>query len=90
MSFLWLSGTELSSWFHRASKNGFTAIGELDCKEQFNTTKNSAHTSADKQHLAWGKTEVEGKGPHLEYTPHELKVGQSRESSKQQLPLHYP
>ena len=36
MSFLRLSITKMSAWFHWCAENGFTAIAELDCKEQFN------------------------------------------------------
>ena len=36
MSILWLSITEMGSWFHWCAENGFAAIAELDCKEQFN------------------------------------------------------
>ena len=36
MSILRLSVTQTASWFHWCAENGFTAIAELDCKEQFN------------------------------------------------------
>ena len=54
MSILRLSVTEMASRFHRCAENGFTAIAELECKDQFNNIEPGTieeHLKADSEWL---------------------------------------
>ena len=80
MSFLRLSVNDLSRWFHWAADNGFTAISELDCKEQFNNIPPDTvheHLQASSKWLIakrrWGAKDLVWFG-----TPHAQQSGQSR------------
>ena len=89
MSFLTLSVTELSSWYHWCANNGFTAIVEFDGKEQFKNIPPTTMHDHLKASSEWLTNRKRWRAKDLIWSIHHMHAKMDRAGKASSQNFHY-